>query len=84
MVFYYEQTNPIKRLINLPGRVILLDAKSLDCLNEVNISRFTWSYLLLTHHLRITVRPNPLMILKNNLLCVIDLLIMGYCLLSIK
>lgn len=81
MVFYYEQTNPIKRLINLPGRVILLDAKSL---NEVNISRFTWSYLLLTHHLRITVRPNPLMIMKNNLLCVIDLLIMGYCLLSKK
>lgn len=44
-VFNYKQTNPIKRLINSPGRVILLDAKSLDCLNEVNISRTTWSYL---------------------------------------
>lgn len=34
IVFYYEQTNPIKRLINSPGRVIALGAKILDWLNE--------------------------------------------------
>lgn len=38
VVCYHEQTNPIKRLIKKPSRVILLDAKNLDWLNEVKFS----------------------------------------------